>query len=233
GDLARNEGKLAESAYYMQKQLQFNPENTGMRVGLAFQLNALCLKKEATNLVLDTDYSVLQYAFNDNLELFLSQVKDGYPRQENDFWGSFLRATAEEFSGNYKESIKYRNMQGCNDCMALLKTYKLAGDMGSFETLYESRIERHNQLKADGTVGLNFTDAQFHALDGNSDLAIESLKKAVTIDGFPIDFFTMNDPSFAAVRKHPQWPELLELSEDYTTKQRQIYLGLIAKDTEI
>ncbi|MBT8448758.1 MAG: hypothetical protein KJO69_03660, partial [Gammaproteobacteria bacterium] len=96
-------GEFGKSVYYRRVFLEKYPDDALEQARLANRLNALGLLDEAIYHVEKSNYVPLKYLIQNNVEYFITQVRQQYPMADDDVAGLLMRGRAELLDGNLEQ----------------------------------------------------------------------------------------------------------------------------------
>jgi tetratricopeptide (TPR) repeat protein len=238
GRIQRIEGRYAEAAISFNQAVMNSPENFLAKFEKAISLAALGLLEQAGSVFEDSVFNVFKYLYRGNTELFISQSRELYPRNENDLLGLWIRALAEAVAENHIEAAKY---------FKLTKTFEArtnADRIYSYQQVGENEAAQVllNKAKAELTTLLNANIKYFHFsgrsieigmmeiayLEGDLEKAIASLKQAMK-KKYIIEAKYKGLKMYKKLREHPEWSTILLESDRRAAIQRELYLKLVAE----
>ncbi|MFT5451851.1 MAG: TolB-like protein/Tfp pilus assembly protein PilF [Enterobacterales bacterium] len=234
GSIQQSKGNYAEASNYYKKTVEYSPGHTRAKFELASLLAAIGLLEQAANVFDDSDFVELKYWYKGNVELFVSQVRELYPRVENDSLGLFIRAQAEARTENYSEAVKYykKTKFGVTDDERIY-SYQQVGETEVAQTLLDKSkalLLTRMDAKAEnfGREPIEVRSMTIAYLEQDIDKAILNLKKAMD-KKYIINYYLKTVPMYKKLRQHPEWPAILAESDKRAAKQREIYLNLVAE----
>ncbi|PCJ48447.1 MAG: hypothetical protein COA74_08615 [Gammaproteobacteria bacterium] len=218
----RAQGNLGMSSYFQHVSVELN-QATNHKVILAFNLHNLGLSDQAAQLVKEAGFEEIGLLFNDNLELYLSQVRQKYPRSDPDVLGNFIRGDAEMLVEDYAAAIGYLENSFCDDCNQLIFAYGQVGEQQSAATLFDKRQKTLKSQLESGQTNLQVTSMEMAFLSGDNNKAVEYLQAAME-RGYILDFGYQIMPMYQSLREHPEWPSIVDQSKKRQKEQGEIYL---------
>jgi TolB-like protein/Flp pilus assembly protein TadD len=236
GLIQRIEGRYAEAAISFNQAVMNSPEDFGAIFGKANSLAAIGLHEQAGSVFEDSVFNVFKYLYRGNTELFISQSRELYPRNENDLLGLWIRALAEAVAENHIEAAKYFKLT------KVFETESNAGRVYSYQQVGENEAAQVllNKAKAELTTLLNANIKYFHFsgrsieigmmeiayLEGDLEKAIASLKQAMK-KKYIIEAKYKGLKMYKKLREHPEWSTILLESDRRAAIQRELYLKLV------
>ncbi|MCP4272673.1 MAG: hypothetical protein GY781_12025 [Gammaproteobacteria bacterium] len=200
------------------------------------------LQKQAAELMDRTPFGMIQHRFVGNIELYVRQAREKFPRNDNDSFGKVARATAELYAENYIEAAKYfKESQMCRLCTQTIYAFFQAGEIETAQRLLDEVKESlTKQIKAGiqyrqampYIVPIEIRSMEVAFLEGDIDRAIMHLKSAMK-EKYIISFEHKYNPAYAKIRAHKDWPSILAESDRLAAEQRKIYQKLVLDGTDI
>jgi len=201
------------------------------------------LLKQAAELMDRTPFGMIKHRFSGNIELYISNTRNKFPRNENDSFGMVARATAELFAEDYIEAVKFYSLvpQMCTTCTHRIFAFIQVGDIETAQPLLD---EVKDWLSESIKAGIQYRQTmpyiapielismEVASLEGDIDRAIMLLKSAVK-DKYIISFEYKYNPTYAKIRAHKDWPSILAESDKLAAEQRKIYQKLVLEGTDI
>ena len=225
----------------MPTAIKNNPSSFRGRHRAARPLADIGLQEQAGDYFDGTHMHVFRYWYQGNSELYLSQSREVFPRNENDSLGLWFRAEAEARTGNYDEAVKYFKQADLFETnRERIYSYQQVGENQLARSLLE---KAKTLLQSEREMGAKFVNTaptdqpieiaamEIAYLEGDIDRAIINLKSAMSIANdkkYIIGFKYKVLPMYKNLRQHPDWPILLAESERRAAIQREIYLKLVA-----
>lgn len=236
GGIALVSGKYAQAIIAYEAEIKFSPDSMGARFNAAFPLVTIGLADKAASYIDGTIADAYKYLLKGNVELYISQIRETFPRNENDGLGNWVRASAEVIAENYQDANKYFKLI---DSSENLKIYTLqqTGDSEEAQTLLKKSKLQLTQWMEAGAKYFNKSnliqpieiwEMEIAYLEGDIDTAIANLKQAME-QNYIVNFEYQINPIYKKLRAHPDWPAIIAESNKRATVQRELYLELIAE----
>ncbi|MFT5452348.1 MAG: Tfp pilus assembly protein PilF, partial [Enterobacterales bacterium] len=234
GNINKIQGNYAQAAIFFTTAATNSSGRLESKYQLSDTLADMGLEEKAADYLKGIAHGIWSHLYRGNKELFLSQAREIYPRNEDDYLGAAYRAIAEMNDANYSEAIKFYTLSDINRFTdELIYAYKQVGNAEAAEALMDktratltSRLDNNVQYWNVEPIEIRIMEVAY--LDDDIELAIVNLKKAMD-KGYIISFVYKTAPMFKKLRDHSEWPTLLAKSDKRASKQREIYLKLIAE----
>ena len=236
GHINTVKGEHAQAALLLRQAEQYGSSVMRLNFYAADALSFLGLDTAAGQYMEDSFLAPLKYWYSGNLELYVSQMRQSFPRNESDSLGFLQRAFAEATAGNYNEATKFfKQTDICETCANRIFSFQQSGDLDTAKMLLD---KKKKYLKSFLSSGVKYTRyysymvpieiEQFIVayLEGDVERAVEYLKIALE-KKFLFYLSIKNDPMYNKLHQHPDWLELLEESNERAKVQRELYLKLL------
>jgi len=241
--LATLEGKSAKELFYREKVMQSNPRIWN-RVEAFTQFLHYGLNQQALEVWRGSEaYEPMKHFLNSEYDKAQRIGRDVYPQNEDDEFGTWIRATFEMASGNYADSIisisndeKILYHQGWGNELGLelfylAPSYRMIGDAEKFNQILSKWKVNLAHLTDAGRTDLDIYYAMLALLEDNIESAIDYIKSSLSKDENAIlgPEFTMHS-FYERLRAHPEWPGIIKESELRASTVREQYRKLADRD---
>lgn len=215
------QGELAEALLQIQKFSLLNPVDS-FKLDYASFLEYVGLPEQAGEVVANTKFHMYKHLYMNNLELYISQSRQEFPRSANDSLGNYYRGLAELFDGNYQEASQYLMDSVCKTCDALIFVLKQVNDLATANRLLDERrkvlvtydnagvIAYYDPLSSKSRT-LNQDKTVLAYLEDDIDEAISYIKADLD-NGYILDSQYALNPMYQQLTKHTAWHALEEIS---------------------
>jgi TolB-like protein/tetratricopeptide (TPR) repeat protein len=241
--IATLEGKTAKALFYLEKAMQLNPINRN-RVDVFTRFLHYGLNQQALEVWRGSEaYEPMKHFLNSEYDKAQRIGRDVYPQNEDDEFGTWMRATFEIASGNYADSIisisndemilyhqGWGNELGL-ELFYLAPSYRMIGDTEKFNQILSKWKVNLAHLIAAGRTDLDIYYAMLALLEDNIESAIDYIQSSLSKDENAIlgPEFTMHS-FYERLRAHPKWPGIIKESELRASKVREQYRKLADRD---
>jgi hypothetical protein len=233
------EGKYAEATIFREKSAKHS-NGAKRNIDQAAELLAtLGLGDKAAAYYEGTSFEMNKHWFTGNDELFISQTRENFPRNETDALGMMVRALAESFAGNHAEAVKYFELTKlCDECNERIFSYQIAGDTVAAQRLLDKLKLQLTSWLNTGVKNWEFYEniapieikiMEIATLENDIEKAIDNLKKAMD-KSYIISYRYKMSLMYKKLREHPDWQAMLDESNKRAAAQRQIYFKLAAEE---
>lgn len=241
--LSEEAGEIGDALFYQEKMVQLNPINL-YRFYVFSQFWHYGLDQQALELWRGSEtYEAMQHFLNKEYDKAQQVGSDVYPRNEDDKFGSWMRATYEMASGNYADSIKFLNasktfLAGFGfaqhldvELFYLAPSYRMIGDTESLDQILSKWKVNLAHLTDAGRTDLDIYYAMLALLEDNIESAIQYIQSSLSKDknyflGPEFTIYSFYEP----LRAHPKWPGIMKESELRASKVREQYLKLAERN---
>jgi TolB-like protein/cytochrome c-type biogenesis protein CcmH/NrfG len=241
--LSEEAGKIGDALFYQEKMVQLNPVNRS-RFYVFSQFWHYGLHQQALELWRGSEtYEAMKHFLNSEYDRAQRIGSEVYPRNEDDEFGSWMRATYEMASGNYADSIKFLNASkkflGADwkalhldkELFYLAPSYRMIGDTENLNPLLSKWKVNLAHLTDAGRTDLDIYYAMLALLEDNIESAIDYIQSSLSKDksyflGPEFAIYSFYEP----LRAHPKWPSIIKESELRASKVREQYLKLADRD---
>ena len=236
GGLKEIEGNYAEASILYGIAVKHSPGNIQGRYQAAEALVNIGLAEQGAAFIENTSFEVMKYRLLDNYELYISQSREIFPRNDNDAAGFLIRAYAESIAENCGEAVKYFKLAGFNDTdKENIYCLQQVGDIEAADALFE-KLKKETLPWITAEVKfyprgkpIDIRTMEIAYLEGDIKRAITELKLAAD-KNFIVDFELKTLPMYKKLRARPEWSALLTESDKRAAVQREIYFKLIAEE---
>jgi TolB-like protein/cytochrome c-type biogenesis protein CcmH/NrfG len=232
------EGEYALAIIAYETAIKFSPENVGARFAAAIPLATIGFGDKAASYIDGTIADAHKYRFKGNVELYISQMRETFPRNENDSVGYWARGAAEVYAENYQDASQFFKLTEM-DATANDRIYSFqqTGDIDKARTLLrkaKSQLTLWIDASAKYIYSLQVLQPielwvmEIAYLEGDIDKAIAALQQAME-QNYIVNFEYQVNPIYKKLRAHPDWPAIIAESNKRASVQRELYLKLIAE----
>ncbi len=225
------QARIGEAIYAQRQQFLLNPSFNN-RFVYANDLAQLGLDEQAQALVIGDEYEAARHFYTLDFERLLKEVREKFPRDENDVMGTSLRAAAEMLNLNYQEAEYYigDNMELLGKLDMILLHMGLGNEDKVIQLINDYESENLNSyFSTDNVINTTRFYSALFRQDYNS--AINYLE-IILKDNRLIPYYILHGrhPVTVELRNHPRWEELLEMSNLNKLKHQQVYLELVEQE---
>ncbi len=223
--------QYGRATYHLKRAFEENQRNRNVNFYTS-ALATLGLVDEAIRIAVESDFPERSYLLAQNDEMYITSIRQKYPRNDNDQLGYRIRAVAEFIDKDFAQAISFFEKTNlCDNCDYLIYSHKMLGNDEIYREMLSERWEDYRKnIEEPGYELAWFLEGKIDLLllDDRIDEAIAIFTQHLDKD-IPIPYMYTFGWELEALHSHDKWPGLMQRSTDITDRERAIYLSLVEK----